>query len=283
MILHFLELVWSTGEVEATFFRTFSQAANLRALLFDSDSLPGIQAVKDAFQRSFATELGGSLGTDLVPLGAIGSMESRGAWDGSKPVLSLSQKEFEELENCVHQAFPGSDVRNEVQITRKIRHHGVDFTTRAVSQKNSQVLFTANIQPSFGQIEQLLVHRQVVPNTQEITTTTYARIFRYRAMPQEEWPQDPFRRFPLLGTRLMQNLFEEEPAIVPISSIQSHIAVCKMQTLDNYIAVMSLDRVSHPVVRRRVFAANKCGLGLIRTSCGNGTTRWIDLNTTQYV
>lgn len=244
-------MAWHTGELEATFFRTFSRAANLRALLFDSADSPGIQAVKNAFQRSFSTELSGSLGTDLVPLGAVGSTHSLGVWDSSKPVFPLTPEDFHSLSNLVHESFPGVNIRNEVQITRKIQCHGVDFTSRSASQKNSQVLFTLEGgDQHFGQIEQILVHRVVLPHNSEIATMTYARIFLYKPIPPQDRPLDPFGKFPLLRTRLMENAFEEKAVIVKTSNILSHVAVCKMPGGANRIAIMSLDRVSYVVFNR---------------------------------
>lgn len=231
----------SAGELESTFMRTFCRGSNLRALLGDTTDIKGVQVVKAAFHRFFKSDLNGSLGVDLTQLGVGTDLNAAPYWEDLEVAYPLDDDDFRTLCDLTSTSVPGSIAQNKIQPRRKVKLQGVNFTNRQTSRKDCQVSFRYRGSSSFGQIEQLFAH-QIHDPTQSITTVhDFARIFAYTEVDDDEAPDDPFRRFPLLNIRLMKNHFHPNAMIIPTSDIISHVAICPMP--NERLAIMCLDRV----------------------------------------
>lgn len=138
----------------------------------------------------------------------------------------------------------------------KLEMDRVIYGTRAKNIRNSFISYRdpTSEDPSVlraGQISQLFLHRRI-PADGVPVVEPFIVVDEYIPLSAEHATQDPYRRFPLIDTKLYYDRFHERSAVIRPADILCHFAalVC---TPDNIgkpcIVVRLLDRVSGLTIR----------------------------------
>lgn len=241
------------GDLEITFFRTFCRGANLRAMLADFANPTILQEIRRQVDYFFKTEFKGGLQSDHFVLGDESDPKATWdpAWDGqADSLVHLEDELYLQLSNLIESTSPGATHTQFIRLARKnLIHEGVAFSKSEKSSGNAQIIFHHQGIRCFGQIDQIFVHRHILPSGEE-QVCSYLLVYRY-----VEVTDDPYNtRYPLLDLRMLANKFSKGYIIQP-SAIVSHMAICGMRgatlnayrqvTDPEYLLSLSLDRVSH--------------------------------------
>lgn len=252
------------GFLEGTFFYTFCEMANLRALLADSKLDAAFDSLRKLVGKYLGDDLRGTL-NDLQP-GTRLSTSRKGQG------IELEGQRVEELpRNIYHglvarlntdagailysdytEPFRDKDtfvVNPSAEVGTHFKQGGVSFSRSTHSTGNSMVLCITeeNGKPRAAQIES--VFRATYPTKDGRTESdvfTAVRTFTKIEQALSE-KADLYKRYNGLAAELYYDKLCEDLHVVRNSQIRCHIATCPFQYYPNdatpYRVVMSLDRV----------------------------------------
>lgn len=251
--------------MELTFLMSFCRGAGLKALW----SLPGVAQVvrdiKNMVLDSFGMDFYGTLLNDVEALSA--DKISGGALMDDKSCEDMSSETAQLLVERLnidspsmvystprHNVSGSISVPPEIQQCRNLKVQGAVFAPGSKSKSDSLVHFRTSPLAggqvhSAGEIQEIFVHRRLGRGSKSITEH-FMIIRPFRAIPEEDWRKDPYRRYPELDVQLYFNSLDK-PIVVKASDIVSHVATCPFKGANGteYRIILSLDRVSRkPVI-----------------------------------
>ncbi|KAJ3530036.1 hypothetical protein NMY22_g8740 [Coprinellus aureogranulatus] len=258
LVIHFdrkARLIDGAGELESTFMRTFCRGGNLRSMMAelpDADSEGGegiLSTLKTAFDDAFSTQFRGTLKSDLLALGSDGKAQSQDTWIIGQEEHLLPTAVYSLVSSRIDAESAYATYGRRSQLVKRIKLRGLDFTTKAESKGNAQILFRTKsaegeMVNAAGQIDTIFRHRYRPALSNEDVVKTYFVVKRYGELKEEDAHCDPYRKYPRLDVRLCYNTFEDQPYIVSKDEIVAHIATCPVQWEDRvWMVILNLDRV----------------------------------------
>ncbi|KAH7905680.1 hypothetical protein BJ138DRAFT_1118250 [Hygrophoropsis aurantiaca] len=135
-------------------------------------------------------------------------------------------------------------LESRVQDRKGVKSNGVVFATRKKHVGNSHILFRAFATRAIraGCIEHIFLHsREGRPDQ---ISEFFLVVKVYRELSEGDTAHDPYRRYPLLDTRLCYDEFERLSVVIKLKDVISHAASCpyKMETIASPLRViLSLD------------------------------------------
>lgn len=221
----------------------------------------------EAFNRVYQDARRGTRVVD-VPGTVTGSTSSLQSLFENLDDDRLDHALYEQLVNLITNAHPSptalfirfddndfSDPRPRlsphVRHISKLESERVIYGTRSKNIRNSFVCFRdpSSSDPSLvraGQISHIFLHRRL-PQREQVLVEPFIMMDEYVPLSSEHTARDPYRRFPLLNTKLFYNRFHERKLVIRPSDIVSHFAmfVYTPEGIEaQCVVVRSLDRVS---------------------------------------
>ncbi|KZT07160.1 uncharacterized protein LAESUDRAFT_651556 [Laetiporus sulphureus 93-53] len=115
------------------------------------------------------------------------------------------------------------------QSLRMITHRGRQFCTARSSIGDSNVVVRTHYEgSSLAQIQDLFVHKRMVPDGGTITQT-FAVVKFYSQLSSDDMQYDPYRRFNHLHSRLMYAVPSADIAVMSFKDIKGHFASCPFE------------------------------------------------------
>ncbi|TFY56546.1 hypothetical protein EVJ58_g7577 [Rhodofomes roseus] len=135
----------------------------------------------------------------------------------------------------------------------KLEVSGLTYGTRSGNIRNSFICFRdpSSHDPSVaraGQIAQLFLHSHINPQSNEQVVEPYVVVDQYEELSEDHARQDPYRRFPLLNTKLCYNRFTGTSVVIRVVDVIAHFAAFFYDPDgigEGCVVVRSLDRVRH--------------------------------------
>lgn len=254
-------------KIPLTYMRTFHAAAELRWRMSSTEwpSDKSIQDVLSAFNTVYRDAAHGTRIVDV--LGATpgnGSQAVLKALYASHHDSRLDETVYNAMVRLMNSAHPASrftaftqSLNNCVPLSPlarfvpKVELSRFTYGTRESNIRNSFVCFRdpLSVEPSLiraGQISQIFLHSYFDPQTNEQSLKPYFVISQYTELAEAHACRDPYRLFPLLGTRLCYNRIQASRAVVGSTDIVSHFAALVYVPEgigETCIVVRSLDQV----------------------------------------
>lgn len=245
-----------TGELEATFMRTFCRGGNLRSTIADLPEIGAdaqmqsiVNTLRTSFDHSFSTQFKGTLKADLLALGADGKVETQDRWVVDQEEYLLPAEIYTMLSSRIQTLSAYATHNQHSQLIRRVKVRGIEYTSKRESKGNSQVVFRTKGQGGMlieaaGQIDTIFRHRYCEALTAKEVVKTYFAVRRYCELEDGDALQDPYRWYPRLDVRLCYSRFEPQPYIIEKDEIISHLATCPVHAQGkDFTVVMNLDRV----------------------------------------
>lgn len=259
------------GQLEVTFMKTFCRGGQLKALMSRTGIPDILDSLKPAFDRFFGSEFRGTLGNDLLALGAQGDVYQRPFWDTKKKSKDLSPATYNSLINCINRTSPQSfhsflvqppsptaiALEPAVQYYNKLSAMGVKFSTASRSKGDAQILFRSQGDLNTilaGQIQEIFVHKRLGEDGTHINEY-FLSVRKYKELSPAEAAFDPYRKYPLLDMRLCHDQLSSDITVISVDDVVSHFASCPFKMSENITGdlrvILSLDRVSTSLVKAR--------------------------------
>lgn len=262
----FILLVISTegmllAEMLKTFMRYFYIRANLRWLIstIDWPALDVFQVWFEAFRTAFREATRGTRFSDIPPFPTVTNNSFQ--YSGSQESL-LPRPIYDQLYNffcqvCQEKRFSSAyhnddkkrpHLPHNGQLVKSIEHNGVKYMTSSSGARNSFVIFTDPLMPSWrvaGQIETIFYHHRAHKGV--VTTEPFISIREFTMLMDEDKQHDPFQAFPELDAAVYYNKLADNCKVIPLDGLVSHFALLKWTPTGvdaECIVAKSLDRVS---------------------------------------
>ncbi|KAI0363914.1 hypothetical protein BV20DRAFT_957325 [Pilatotrama ljubarskyi] len=258
------------ADIPLTFMRLFYTGAELRWLISSTEwpDSEDFREVLASFRNTYQDAARGSRVLDVFD--SIPPATGTGGRPLEDVYAELSEVRmddntylaFVKLLNTVYGAHSYTAYNSDLADTRcrasphirpltKLEIGRVTYGTRANHIRNSFVCFKdpSSDDPTLvraGQISQIFLHSRVASGMQRLVEP-FLVIQEYIPLTQAHSDLDPYRRFPLLNTRLHYSDFHSRPAVVRSEDILSHFAAYFYvpEGIDqSCVVVRSLDRVS---------------------------------------
>jgi hypothetical protein len=246
--------------MDLTIMRGFCRGGNFRALMAQENLPPAFQEIRPIFDRFFGSALSGTVLADILSLGTTA--------DGTdvpilvdEPTTSLPEETYHGLLLCLNRGHPFPcyvSYRTEPQpLTfavepralqeKMVKINGATFTCASKHTGNSLVLFKLADETfeRAGQIQSIFAHRRQGLEGKLITEFFYV-IQQFKELTDEQRQHDPYRRFPLLCTRLCSREYLPSELVIKTHNIVSHFASCPYESRElpgGFHVVLSLNRV----------------------------------------
>jgi len=216
--------------------KSFVRSANLRALVFKSQSPEVIQNCQSIFQKLVDPQLRDTLQTDIQLLSSltedIDNDDGIMNWDDgtARPIprdLQIALTRFHPRSIQMAQFLPNVRI-NGLLYTPTSKHEGNSCALLKPKSQRDPILVPARIQMIFR-----------IPLLESVQT-----LIAIRRHQPPQLPHDPFSQFPILRARLWgAQLGDLE--IIQVDQILSHFACLPMEgDFKGHIAIASLSRVS---------------------------------------
>ncbi|CDO68121.1 hypothetical protein BN946_scf185044.g29 [Trametes cinnabarina] len=265
----------TAAEIPLTFMRLFYAGAELRWLMSttqwpDTDEF---HAVAEALRKTYQDHTHGSRIVDVFgPMAAPFDTQEAGVANPYEEMYAelkearMDDRKYTGFASLINAVFPStftviyadlSDSRPRLSRTIRtltnIKIGRAIYGTREHQIRNSFVTYRdpASSEPMLvraGQISQIFLHARVTGDNQRLVDP-FVTIDEYVPLDATHIGHDPYRRFPLLQTRLYYNRFYERSVVVRSADIVSHFAVfvyVPEGIAKPCVVVRSLDRVRLP-------------------------------------
>lgn len=233
---------------------SFNRAVTLRGLIHDRLLPSGVDRLYRLLDRLLGTTYTGDL-----------RMETSDSAFHVYPETSSKDPAFQAWAKGGHQSVPQSSriIRNHLKwnITSTQRcshlfHRGATYSATPEDEpptsrqgRNSTIQYRcANGDIAVGRIT-YIVHHGVLKSPTTATSNTKILVQRYKSLPPDQQQAfDVFRKWPLLGGRLVIPAFESNIDVIETQDIISHVAFCPFRCPtkpvdEAFLVIWPLDRV----------------------------------------
>lgn len=244
------ELIYISGELEATLFRKFCMSANLKAIIQDTRLPPGLENIRQRLEHFFETSSIETLVNDNVEFGISLSEEL--------PTLESADIDdivIEKLTSLLNQKYGTSKSPEPFSVSSKrqpgsITIYSSSWKLNKLSFRNRvyrpaiptrSTLQTTDVLVAHGdsyailsperhtgyipcRIHSIFAHRHPTPGSSVPVTEYFLVVRRYRPLSDTHIPFDHWRRFGDVAGQLFYDEVEPDIDVVYVESILSHFA-----------------------------------------------------------